>query len=466
MCIGRWRLIDGQAHDRGIGAIYAVVNAVTGEPAALEIINAPPLAVGSYTDRLRRVMHDLQRFDHPGVLALFDIGTMSDGRPYIVREALDGVTLDHVVAEGELRPEVAVSTLLQICEVLVAAHAAGVTHGALDLAHVLVLDRPLASGDRGLASGDHERNPRVKLLDWGITQEIAGEASRSFNLGSDTKVPDPKDDVHALALLGYELFERIPPGLEVLWMTMLAGDPSVRPTSAQVAAQLAKANEVSEEAEWIKAAPAVEAGEYEALSPIMPWRRTSWRSVLGIAAGGAAVLLGVLIARAQLGSKSTSAVAPAAPSAPWREQVATPAPAPEQVATAPAPGQVATASAPESAEPAPIVSEPAPIVSEPAPVVSKPAVAAPQPTARPYRTVRKAAKPTVDKSIDRTLMTRYQRVGHDLIVLRRESNSREVSDLWSRFRAIHIDAAMTDRASRQRTSAILVQLQKELEQSK
>jgi serine/threonine-protein kinase len=507
MLVGPWRVTDGEPHrgqDR-VGVTYGVVNTFTGVPAALELINAPPLGFGSYTDRLQQVMRDLQRIAHPGVLAVFDVGTMPDGRPYVVRELLDGVTLDRILAQGELKQDVAIGILVQICDVLVAAHAAGVTHRALQPAHVLAeLDR---------------RPPQVKLLDWGIMEVIADEASRSFKLGAigaGRAAPDPKDDVHALAVMAHQLVKPIPPALEELWVEMLAEHPSLRPSIDEVAYRLAMvANALSpraapprqlqpesfepESSDAFERSFESETPEPEPFAvhaipvPVLkPGLLTRWRWPLVTTIAAAALLLAVGLrdrstVQRMVDETPEVAIAPTTESG----EVATPSTGPAPAIAQRAEPKVAVAAS--SAEPAaqPVPAEPAaavppapaaslprelatPAPQEPAIAPSAPAAPAVVTTARKPAIVRTpparklAAKPRAEAdeaSADNALLRQYQRVGHQLILLQKQQDP-AAEGLWTRFRSIRIQAAMATTSSRQETAAILVDLEDAIARSK
>jgi serine/threonine-protein kinase len=133
---------------------------------------------------------------------VFATGTF-DGRPYLAMERLAGRSLGARLDDGPLPREDALEILIELCQVLAAAHAAGVTHRDLKLDNVFLLDDPGADGRR------------TKLLDWGMAR-IAGEDDplRGLIAGTLTYLaPEqargeditPAADVYALAVLAYRL---------------------------------------------------------------------------------------------------------------------------------------------------------------------------------------------------------------------------------------------------------------------
>ena len=195
-----------------------MVHVDTAQAASLIVIDAPRVKMGSYTDRLREIKEGLQRIRHAGVLRIYDVGTLPDGRPYFVRELLDGVTLREHVTREPLSTEAAIRILAEIADVLAAAHARGVTHRALDLDHVLI-----------------GSEPRVKLIDWGITQAIADEASRELFVPVTHRTDN---DVYAFGILAHQLVARAPHKLEELWVSMIGEDANARPSIATIARRL------------------------------------------------------------------------------------------------------------------------------------------------------------------------------------------------------------------------------------
>src|SRR4029078_4510371 len=83
--------------------------------------------------------------NHPGVAEVFATGTY-DGRPYLAMERLTVCSLGARLDEGPLPREEALDILGELCCVLEAAHAAGVTHRDLKLDNVYLVDDPRAGG--------------------------------------------------------------------------------------------------------------------------------------------------------------------------------------------------------------------------------------------------------------------------------------------------------------------------------
>ena len=107
-----------------------------------------------------RRFHDeseaLARIDHPGVVGALDSGTLADGRPFLVMQFIDGVTLRTALSAGRLPLNRASSILRQIGHALGAAHRNGIIHRDLKPENIML--QTSAEGDR------------ARLIDFGIAR--------------------------------------------------------------------------------------------------------------------------------------------------------------------------------------------------------------------------------------------------------------------------------------------------------
>jgi serine/threonine protein kinase len=206
--IGSW-LVGRELGRGGMASVHEVVHTKFGGRAAIKIAHRA-IFNDAFTPamflREARITHAVE---HPGVIDIRSTGT-HDGRPYMVMEKLVGRSLGaRVDGGGSLTREQALDVLLELCDILRAAHAKGVVHRDLKLDNVLVLDTPYAPGKH------------VKLLDWGVAH-VAGEDDPFRGLIAGTLVyvaPElirgdavtPAADVYSLAVLAYHLLCRRPP---------------------------------------------------------------------------------------------------------------------------------------------------------------------------------------------------------------------------------------------------------------
>ena len=263
--IGAWR-IERELGRGGMATVYAVVHTRFGKRAALKLVHDGILGPQFTRETFLREARIANLVDHPGVTEVFATGSFA-GRPYLAMERLRGRSLGDLLEDGPLPRDSALDILLELCDVLAAAHAAGVVHGDLKVDNVFVLEHSPGQPDAG--------GRRTKLLDWGIAR-IAGEDDplRGIIAGTLTYVaPEqircdeitPAADVYALGVLGYRLllgeppfladsdldlirkhlcgvpppprgkWPAIPAPLEAILLAMLAKQPAMRPSLAEVA---------------------------------------------------------------------------------------------------------------------------------------------------------------------------------------------------------------------------------------
>jgi len=264
---GPW-VVERELGRGGMGTVYAVVHEEIGKRAALKVVHQR-LLPGFNSDRMLLEAKVVNQVGHPNIVDIFETGKLADGRPYIVMERLEGQGLNARAEDAKLLPDLVIAILLQICDALVAAHAAGVVHRDLKLDNVFLVDNP-----------EDPTTPKAKLLDWGIAKVLSDNVKHTIE-GQLVGTPQylspeqargqavsPQTDVYSLGVMAYELFLEqlpfeaetaaevmvmhlrsippppgdlwpdVPPQLEDLLLAMLAKQPDHRPTMLEVARRL------------------------------------------------------------------------------------------------------------------------------------------------------------------------------------------------------------------------------------
>ncbi len=104
--------------------------------------------------RFKREAQAASAIGHPGIVQVFDFGTLSDGRAYLVMELVEGRSLGRILTEERaLDVSRAVSLAIRICHILTAAHGRGIVHRDLKPDNLIVMD-----------------DERVRLIDFGIAK--------------------------------------------------------------------------------------------------------------------------------------------------------------------------------------------------------------------------------------------------------------------------------------------------------
>jgi serine/threonine protein kinase len=236
---GTWR-VEGELGRGGMASVYAVVHAKFGKRAALKLAHRSILGPEFTADTFLREARVVNLVAHPSVPDVFATGTF-DGRPYLVMERLSGETLGTRLGRGPIPKLEAIEIMLELCDVLATAHAAGVVHRDLKLDNILLLASPCAGG------------PRVKLVDWGVAR-IIGEDDPLVGMiaGTLTYVaPEqirgdditPACDLYSLGVLAYQMLFGQPPfasvsDLELIHKHLRAEPPPPRSLWANIPTEL------------------------------------------------------------------------------------------------------------------------------------------------------------------------------------------------------------------------------------
>jgi serine/threonine-protein kinase len=263
--VGR-HVIDGWVRDGGMAVVYRGHHVDTGAKVAIKVIAERYARDPVLTARFEREGQVMGRLASvPGVVRVHDVGTLADGRRYLVMEWIEGEDLDdlldHLRNQDE-RMEIARACRLvrDVARGIAGAHARQVVHRDLKPSNVM-LDR-------------REGVERAKVVDFGVSADLGarerGEDLTTTGMALGTSgymAPeqalglhaDPAFDVWALGVLCFELLtgDHVPPGVDAqrlhdvaerrsgvpesvakLIRGCLAMDMRQRPTAAEVAARL------------------------------------------------------------------------------------------------------------------------------------------------------------------------------------------------------------------------------------
>ena len=136
----------------GMGEVYRAHDARLNRKVAIKVL---PRAFSADPERLRRFGQEARAvaaLSHPNVAHIYEIGEC-EGLRYIAMEYVQGETLRARIAQGGVKPELALEIAEQIASALAAAHAAGIVHRDIKPENIMV--RP-----DGL----------VKVLDFGLAK--------------------------------------------------------------------------------------------------------------------------------------------------------------------------------------------------------------------------------------------------------------------------------------------------------
>ena len=148
------------------GEIWSAQDPRIGRRVAIKFLRIPEGLTGEqraeWESRFLLEARAAGRLSHPGIVSIHDVGTASDGRPFIVMELVDGRSLDAIRQSAPRpSPERVLEWVEQIAEALDAAHRSGVIHRDVKPANILV-------GADG----------RARVADFGIARVAESELTR------------------------------------------------------------------------------------------------------------------------------------------------------------------------------------------------------------------------------------------------------------------------------------------------
>jgi serine/threonine-protein kinase len=171
--------VTGMIAEGGMGVVYEAEHLALGKRVAIKVLHPRHAQDREAISRLRHEARVAGTLGHPNICAIYDMGRLNDGSPYLVLERLHGETLAQRLArEGRLSPGDMVDILLQVLSALAAAHQGGVVHRDLKPDNIFLSQR---EGMR----------PVPKLLDFGISRADEIEDSLADSTGSQLAAGTP-----------------------------------------------------------------------------------------------------------------------------------------------------------------------------------------------------------------------------------------------------------------------------------
>jgi len=201
----------------GMGAVLGGTHLQLQQPVAIKILLPTFVRNRDVRGRFLQESRAAARLRSDHVTRTYDVGALENGLPYMVMERLEGINLaDALQQDGPFEMQTAVGYVLQACEAVAEAHAAGIVHRDLKPANLFLANKPNGSSV-------------IKVLDFGISKTVEGAARTGVPaltgphslLGSphymspeqirDSSEVDTRTDVWALGVVLYELLsQRMP----------------------------------------------------------------------------------------------------------------------------------------------------------------------------------------------------------------------------------------------------------------
>lgn len=201
----------------GMGVVWRAWDALLERDVAVKVL-AEHVAEDDWTARLAREARILARLEHPGIVAVHDVGMLDDGRAWYAMRLVRGESLAQAGAAPLTVGDV-LRVMTRLCEAVAYAHSHGVIHRDLTprnvmlgpFGEVLVLDwgtaRPLGQPDRDLAGASDDGDGAVTAHGTVIGTPGYHAPEQAAGL-----VADVRSDVYGLGAILRDLIEAIPGG--------------------------------------------------------------------------------------------------------------------------------------------------------------------------------------------------------------------------------------------------------------
>lgn len=265
---GRFRLIEPVGAG-GPGGVWRAADRTARHEVAVKALAAHAAGDTVARARFRLVARTVLQLSDPGIAPVREFGeaALPDGRavPYLVRDLIPGRTLGERLRAGPLPPGEALRVVAATADALAAAHRAGIAHGHLVPANIILAPGGLRVTDFGLWAlrprPDEDRAPGA--LSYAAPELAEGgpatPAADMYALGvvflaclagigpgglTPGQVDSPADPVAPAgpasggadhAPIEDQALDLVPASLAALWAACLGPNPAERPSAAHAA---------------------------------------------------------------------------------------------------------------------------------------------------------------------------------------------------------------------------------------
>jgi serine/threonine-protein kinase len=269
LVLGKYR-VSKLLDEGGMSKIYLARQTEPARDVVVKVLKEPLRTQSKVVEHFRREIHITTRFQHPHAVACYDFSTTDPAGPLMVLEYLRGIDLNLLLQrEGRFTPERAGRLLVQLCDVLQAAHNECIVHRDIKPGNLMIL---------------HPDTPQetLKLMDFGLAKMeamlyISPEELVNFHLPAASGTPeyispemvrgnemDGRSDLYSVGVVLYEMLagrrpfvksdvnslmlahaheipplfsdlglrDTVPRAIESVVMNCLAKYPDLRPSSA------------------------------------------------------------------------------------------------------------------------------------------------------------------------------------------------------------------------------------------
>ncbi len=207
--IGRFTLHEEIARGKS-GRLFKAFDPVRGRIVGVKVVSADRSIDRARMLRAARMWLDM---DHDYIVKVYEVHPAANGNPpLIVTELVDGIRLDHYVAQASPTTGQRLTIVAQLCKALQYVHSHGIVHREVQPANVLI----------------DSRTKKPRLLDSGIARPVVEDRSALTAIGSivgDIEFMAPeqmageaeqRSDLFSLGLVLYSLLTNTKPKVSEL----------------------------------------------------------------------------------------------------------------------------------------------------------------------------------------------------------------------------------------------------------
>ena len=182
-----------------MGIVYLAHDTILERDVALKVMVAAIADDPELKTRFEREAKAVARMTHPNVVNVFDLGSHTDGSPFIAMELLKGMDLQKAVrTPPPLTLERKVNIIVQVLAGLAHAHQAGIVHRDIKPANIFI-----------------NQDGTVKIMDFGVARLTTASMTGTGNIvgTADYMSPeqvkgakvDGRSDLFSVGCMLYEL---------------------------------------------------------------------------------------------------------------------------------------------------------------------------------------------------------------------------------------------------------------------
>ncbi|OFV96903.1 MAG: hypothetical protein A3H94_03315 [Acidobacteria bacterium RIFCSPLOWO2_02_FULL_60_20] len=198
-------LIEKEIGRGGFGVVYlARDQQLLSKPVVIKVLQDETNPDPYFQKKFQQEIEALARIDHPGVVGVLDVGETPDGKPFLVMQFVEGVTLRSEISKDGMELRRVAHIMRQVGQALGAAHDKGVYHRDLKPENIML-------------TRSSETEEYVKLIDFGIAavrdSQVVAQSLPSKVVGTlSYMAPEqvmgkgsPSSDIYALGVIAFEM---------------------------------------------------------------------------------------------------------------------------------------------------------------------------------------------------------------------------------------------------------------------